>query len=217
MNHSDTAVIVTSYCGEPNPDKKRHMTKTLCKNLKEQGLFVCLASHSTIDEETQKYCDVFVYDKDNTFSVGGIPSEGLTHGVAELTSLHNAINSLQRFGFKNIVKVTFDVNPTIDFVSLIDRSKAHEKKLVSPGWGISITTVCFFVDIEFFKILLPLNVEVLSKFSNKTLEEVLFDMVNENNLNENYQKYDSYESYVKVPQIEFSHGAGRNFSEYNFE
>ena len=39
MNHSDTVVIVTSYCGEPNSERKKHMTKTLEIKLNDKEIF----------------------------------------------------------------------------------------------------------------------------------------------------------------------------------
>ena len=67
-------VLITSYCGGVNPQQKEHMTKTICKKIKEQGLQVCLATHSPVDVETQKYCDIVVYDADNSFKYYGYPS-----------------------------------------------------------------------------------------------------------------------------------------------
>jgi len=92
----DTAIIVTSYCGGNHQEAKRKMTKTLCKMLSEKDHYVILATHSPIDSETQEYCDIFVYDKDNRFSFDGIPQRTTNHGVAELTLMRNAVNLIPK-------------------------------------------------------------------------------------------------------------------------
>ena len=48
-------VLVTSYCGGVNPQQKEHMTRTICKKIKEQGLPVCLATHSPVPVDIQEY------------------------------------------------------------------------------------------------------------------------------------------------------------------
>ena len=61
----DTAILVTAYtggndpvyhsCGDDNAVlRKRLMAKTLVKYLSQTGYYICLSSHSTLDEETQK-------------------------------------------------------------------------------------------------------------------------------------------------------------------
>jgi len=217
MNHSDTVVIVTSYCGEPNSERKKHMTKTLCKKLKEQGLFVCLASHSKIDEETQSYCDVFVYDADNSFQINGQPTIDFNHGVAELTSIHNAINSVHRFGFKNMLKLSYDVNPTIDFNSLIERSKSHEKQMVSARWHYSretIGTISFFSTIEFYKECLPLT--ELHRFT-MAVEDVLYHIIREKGWFNYVELFDNFETYLQNDHIQFCHDGGKRMEEYPYE
>jgi hypothetical protein len=143
-------IIITAFNGEPNLALKRHMTKTMVKHLKERDMFVCLASHSTHDEETLSYCDVFIYDKDNSFPrhySGG-------HGIAELRSIYNAIAILKQKGFTSFIKATFDLDPSMDFKFIAEKSIETGKEAVTTFWGHStntLSTMLFYSKIDFFE------------------------------------------------------------------
>jgi hypothetical protein len=183
--NSDTAVIVPAYCGSNTIEgekQKRLMTKTLCKSLYEAGHFVVLASHSTIDIETQNYCHLFVYDCDNSFSVDGIPERNRPHSVAELTSIHNALKLLPK-RIKYVLKVCYDNQPDFDFADVIQKAKNTGKKLVTGKWGNDITLgvhLCFF-DIDFFHETLSFD-ELPRYDSQPNLEHVWYSSVRDKGL-----------------------------------
>jgi hypothetical protein len=217
MKHSDTAVVVTTFCGEPDIELKKHMTKTLVKSLKERDLFVCLAAHSIVSEEIQQYCDVVIYDKDNSFQVNGQPQVNPNHGVAEFTSIHNAINSLERFGFKNIFKLSYDCNPTVDYDYIIEKSKSHDRHLVTGRWHYAYDTagsLGFFCDIDFYRNILP--IERTTPRLNMAMEDVLFHILRERNLFEYVHLYENYETYFENDHVQFCHHGGKVVENYTF-
>ena len=132
----DTAILITAYTGGNDPEyfktgndsvihQKRHMAKTLAKYLKETGYYVCLSSHSTLDEETQRYCHSFIYDSDNRWQIDGVPNRP-NHGVAEMTAIHNGLNVLSRYGFKNVLKLCYDQHPDLNYKKLIGKLSMNE-------------------------------------------------------------------------------------------
>lgn len=150
----DTCALVTTYCPEPFSDKKLHMTKTICEKLKQAGFFVCLSSHSVLSEEFQELVDFFIYDKDNTFKIGKYPEHVINHGVGEFKLIHDAIGSLKRFNFKYLYKFAYDVNPQLNFIDILNKCKAMDKKLISANWNDvypknSIGALAFFSEIDF--------------------------------------------------------------------
>ena len=217
MQHPDTAVIVTTFCGEPNAELKKHMTKTLCRRLKEQDLFVCLAAHSIVSEDIQQYCDVVIYDKDNRMQFNGQPSITDNHGVAELTSIHNALNCLHRFGFQKFYKLAYDCNPSVNYDYIISKSKAHEKRMVTSRWHYSretLSTLGFLCDIEFFRNFTPFE-QVLPRM-NHAIEDVLFQLARERNLFDDICLYDSYEQYLECDHVQFCHHGGKTVEGYPY-
>lgn len=150
-------VVITSYCGEPNAELKIRMTGKLCEAIKKTGHYVCLATHSPMPVSIQEMCDGYIYDADNSFQINGLPTEGLTHGMAELKSVHNALNYLERFGFTDFFKLTYDCDPTLNYTDLISRaqfvSENYNKSLVCSGWGHEKTMafLLFYSKIDYFR------------------------------------------------------------------
>ena len=135
----DTAILITAYTGGNDPEyhscgdqeavmRKRMMTKTLVKYLKESGYYICLSSHSTLDEETQNMCHSFIYDSDNRWQIDGIPNRP-NHGVAEMSAIQNGLNVLSRYGFKNVLKLCYDQHPDLDYTKLIKKFELLDKKV----------------------------------------------------------------------------------------
>jgi hypothetical protein len=212
---NDTAAIVTAFFGENETQQKKYMAKILCRNLKQSGLFTCLASHSTIDEETQSFTDLSIYDADNSFQVNGLPKVTHNHGVAELTSMHNAVNSLRRFGFKYIMKFPFDIRPDMDFQQIINDCKSTGKQLVTGRWDndITIGTFSFFANIDFFLETFSLN-EVYR--CDKDLEYAWFDSVKEKDLMNHVHFCSGYNNFMNNNFTQFSEGAGTKLAPYPF-
>lgn len=163
----DTAILVTVYTGGNDPDycscgddsvvqHKRHMAKTLAKYLQKSGYYVCYSSHSTLDEETQRYCHSVVYDSDNRWQIDGVPSRP-NHGVAEISAITNGINVLSRHGFKNVLKFCYDQHPDLDIPKLVNKFESMNKKLITLQDAYGVGTMCFFSDIEFLKQTLSMN------------------------------------------------------------
>lgn len=153
------AIVIATYTGGEYSDVKASITKNLCKVISENAsYYICLVSHSPIDIETQQYCNAFIYDSDNSFQINGLPKDKLTHGMAELTSMHNAVNYLQRLGFTHIFKLAYDCDSTLDYNELIQRCQYicdnYDKRLISNGWGnkqITVGTLAYYCEIDFFK------------------------------------------------------------------
>jgi hypothetical protein len=212
----DTAVVVTSYCGEPSSDAKRNMTKILCKNLRNFPFYICLSSHSTIDIETQNYCDMFIYDKDNRFSFDGVPSRQNNHGVAELTSVNNAVSQLKRLGIKDFLKVSYDNQPDLDYLGLIEKCKEIGKKAVTGPWGspYSLGTHMYFCETDFF--LETLSLEELYR-CEKDLEYVWYESVRDKGLLEHVHITNDYQDFLGYKITQYCHNAGRKVDNYNFQ
>jgi len=216
MAINDTAAIVTAFFGPHQTQQKKYMAKTLCRNIKETGLFTCLASHSTIDEETQSVTNLSVYDADNSFQVNGLPKVTHNHGVAELTSMHNAVNALKRFGFKYIIKFPFDIQPSLNFQQIVNDCKATGKSLVTGRWDndITIGTFSFFANIDFFLETFSLD-EVYR--CDKDLEYAWFDSVKEKGLMEHVHFCSGYNNFMGNNMTQYSEGAGTKVLEYPFQ
>lgn len=192
MKKNDTAIVITTYCAEPRKDVKLHMTKKLAQSMMNTDHIVVIASHSPLPVDVQQQCDLYVYDNDNLPHVNGIPEKATKpfpkwdpeigvlnayYGIAELKSMHNAINALQKYPhIKNILKLCYDSapHPHTNYIKLIERAKLTKKKLCTPklreqfdwDWvrekkGIapkgSLGTHAFFTDIEFFRQTLSLD------------------------------------------------------------
>lgn len=212
---NDTAIIVTSYCGGNFQEEKKKMTKTICKMLSEKGHFVILTTHSTIDTETQSYCDLFVYDKDNRFSFDGVPQRTTNHGVAELTLMRNAVNLIPK-GFKYLLKMAYDNKPDLDYHDIIQKCKETGKKAVTAKWGNDITlgTQMYFSEIEFFNQTLSMN-EIWR--CEKDLEYVWFDSVKDKNLLDQVHILDIYRNFLGHDVLQYAHSAGTFVDPYPYD
>lgn len=215
-----TGIIVTTHCAGAGEEMKRKMTKTICKTLSRAGNILCLASHSTIDEETQSYCDGFVYDKDNSFQIDGKPETNLTHGMAELKSIHNAINFFERFEITHFLKVAYDNIPSVDYGDIIRKCEnicaAGDKNMVTAYWGNnhSLGTHVFFSSIEFFKKHLTLKTPEI--YQEQLEQNLFYHFQNKNILNEVYI-IDNYRDFLGHEFIQYSHAGGSRVDHYPFE
>jgi uncharacterized protein YacL (UPF0231 family) len=212
---NDTAIIVTSYCGGNFQEEKRKMTKTLCKMLSEKGHYVILTTHSTIDAETQEYCDAFVYDKDNRFSFDGVPQRTTNHGVAELTLMRNAVKLIPN-QFKYLVKMAYDNKPDLDYIDIIQKCKETEKKAVTAKWGNNVTlgTQMYFSEIVFFN--KTLSMDELHR-CEKDLEYVWFDSVKEKGLLDQVHILEMYRDFFGYNVLQYAHSAGTSVDHYPYD
>lgn len=209
-------VLITSYCGGVNPQQKEHMTKTICKKIKEQGLQVCLATHSPVDIETQKYCDLVVYDADNSFKYCGYPSRDNNHGVAELKSVWNAISILEKKGYTHFLKVAYDNIPTLDYVDLIQKCRDTKKDIVTAKWGNNVTFGfhMFYSNIDMFwdtcgeSVVLKCDKDLEYAWYDRTVEQGLMDFVH---LIENYHDFLGHNI------IQYCHAGGTIVDGYPYE
>lgn len=211
--HNDTVILVTSYCGGNYSTEKQIMTEVLCKKLKSQGFFVCLATHSILSESIQELVDFYIYDKDNSFSVRNVKTAN--HGVAEFTSIHNALGAIKRFEFKNVFKVAYDTNPNIDFLKVLEKCKSKHHKLVSSRWSSceppeTVGTLVFFSDIEFFE--QSFSFDEAFRF-NYVLECAWYQSLYEKSLLGDVYRYNTYEEFLEIDKIEYAHFGGKGMSE----
>jgi hypothetical protein len=195
----DTAILVTVYTGGNDPDyfncgddsviqHKRHMAKTLAKYLQKSGYYVCYSSHSTIDEETQKYCHLVIYDSDNRWQIDGVPARP-NHGVAEMSAIINGVNVLSRHGFKNVLKLCYDQHPNLDISKLVNKFESMNKKLITLQDAYGIGTLSFFSDIEFLKTTLSMK-EIYRL--NEPVERGWLASIREKGLEHELYGYSSY-------------------------
>ena len=105
-------IVITAHCAEPNADTKIRMTEKLCESLKKTGHYICLTTHTPLTVSIQQLCDGYIYDADNSFQINGLPEDNLSHSMAEIKSVHDALNYLDRFGFTEFFKLTYDCDPT---------------------------------------------------------------------------------------------------------
>jgi hypothetical protein len=212
---NDTAIIVTSYCGGNFQNEKRKMTRTICKMLSEKGHYVILSAHSPIDIETQNYCDLFIYDKDNRFSFDGVPQRTTNHGVAELTLMHNAVNLIPK-RFKYLLKMAYDNKPDLDYHDLIQKCKETGKKAVTGKWGneISLGTQMYFSEIDFFN--KTLSIDELYR-CEKDLEYVWFDSVKDKGLLDQVHTIDIYRDFLGHDVLQYAHAAGTFVDHYPYD
>lgn len=209
-------VVVTSFCGGSNPKQKEHMTKTICKKIKEQGLSVCLATHSLVDMETQTYCDVVVYDEDNSFKYYNYPLRDNNHGVAELKSVWNALSILDRKGYTHFLKVAYDNIPTLDFKDLIQKCKETNKDIVTGKWDndISMGFHLFYSSIEMF--LNTCGPDVVLK-CDKDLEYAWYDNIIEKGLLDKVYRIEKYNNFLGHNILQYSHSGGTVVDTYPYE
>jgi len=190
---SDTAIAITAYYSQDGAAEKIHMTKKLCQSLKNSPHVIVLATHSPMPVEIQNLVDLYVYDNDNEPYWNGIPKKAMQpymkwdertgalnafYGIAELKSVHNAINALRKYpNVKNILKIAYDESPATNHNSIIEKAKKTKKAAVLAelrnkidGWGTmearlglenlpqgSFGTHIFYCSIEFFQQTLSLD------------------------------------------------------------
>jgi hypothetical protein len=224
----DTAILITAYTGGNDPEyfktgndsiihQKRYMAKTLAKYLKETGYYVCLSSHSTLDEETQRYCHSFIYDSDNRWQIDGVPNRP-NHGVAEMTAIHNGLNVLSRYGFKNVLKLCYDQHPDLNYKKLIGKFESMNKKLITLQDAYGVGTLCFFADIQFLKDTLSMN-EIWR--CESAVERAWLGSIRDKGLENQLYGYSSYDEMLELPQGSPHHFAslqqdGTVINEYNY-
>ena len=233
-----TAVIVSTYTGGINSEYKTALTKNLCQRLKfNSPYYLCLTSHSPIDVETQKLCDGFVYDSDNSFQINGLPKlispfftpdgeptisgTNLTHGVAELTAVHNSLNYLERFGFTHFFKMTYDCDPNLDYNALIYKAQSimeqTNKSFICSGWCgryDAIGFLMFYSKIDFFRKAFPLSeAEMYSDCFELQTYEVVKKL---GLLHEVYWHDDSYQNFLGYTINDYANRGGTQFRECIF-
>lgn len=170
-NRNDKELIVIGTY--PNLKERAKLTKECIDRLKPLNRKILLLSHYPVDEETQKMCDFYIYDKHNPlchhshytrfynythFYDAEIFINGLkdtNQSLTVLTNLFNAFKMSKEFGFERLFYTTFDVlvheddisNIDQSFASLIDGKSAYLSTLNTPfGKGIQTTAMTFEVD-----------------------------------------------------------------------
>ena len=168
-------------CGDAaTVEKKKKMTKTLSKHLMSFGYYVCISSHSRLDEETQENCHAFLYDSHNCWQIDGIPSTPY-YGVAEMTATHNAINYLESLGFKKFFKLCYDENPTLDYGKLIQKFDSYDKKLVTFKNSDTLGSMAYFCEIDFYRKTSSIN-EIYRLNNSLAIERMWFDSIQDKGL-----------------------------------
>jgi len=222
----DTAILITAYTGGNDPVyhscgddeavmRKRMMTKTLMKYLKESGYYICLSSHSTLDEETQNMCHSFIYDSDNRWQIDGVPNRP-NHGVAEMSAIHNGLNVLSRYGFKNVLKLCYDQHPDLDYPKLIKKFESLNTKLATYKSPWDLATLCFFADIQFVKDTFSMN-EIWR--CEGAVERAWYDSVRDKGLMDQVHGYSTYDEMLELPPNSVHHFAsmdGNKLHAYNY-
>ena len=227
---SDVAIVITAYCTEPDLKQKLHMTKKLCETFKNSPHPIVLASHSPIPVDIQNLVDIYIYDKDNSFYWNGIPKASQNpymkwndatgalnayYGVAELKSVHNAINSLRKYSnVKSILKIAYDEAPNVNHHAIIERAKKTKKpavlanliekhnwtkKLVDSGTAPagSFGTHIFYCDIDFFQ--KTLSMEEITRYDTESvpwLEVIWYSSIKEKNLLNDVYIAEGYYNYM---------------------
>lgn len=213
-----TAILITTYCGGVASDLKRHMTKTICKRIKESNpeLYICLVSHSTIDEDTQQYCDLFLYDADNSFQINGLPAKRPSHAVAELKLMWMGVKLLKSLNFTHFLKLTYDNNPAIDYSDLIMRCEETNNYLVTAKWydHKSLATNMFYSDIEFFE--KTLTMDCLPLLDHNIIECIWYYNVLSKGLMDNVCLHENYENFFEFELKHFCHYGGTHVEDYPF-
>jgi hypothetical protein len=222
----DTAILITAYTGGNDPEyhscgdneaviRKRMMTKTLVKYLKDSGYYVCLSAHSTLDEETQNMCHSFIYDSDNRWQIDGVPNRP-NHGVAEMTAIHNGLNVLSRYDFKNVLKLCYDQHPNLNYPKLIQKFESLNTKLATYKSPWDLATLCFFADIQFVKETFSMN-EIWR--CEGPVERAWFDSVRDKNRMNEVHGYSTYDEMLELPPNSVHHFAsmeGNILHAYNY-
>lgn len=227
----DTAILVVSYTGGNDPEhyscgdytivqKKLRMLRTLMKKLKETGYYVCLASHSILDEETQNSCHLSIYDSDNCWQINGVPKRP-SYSIAEMTSIHNGLDLLRARGFKNVLKLCYDQRPDVDYGKLIKKFETSDKKLITLQDDYGVGTLFFFADMQFVKDTLSMDeIHRIDYLPVQAIERMWFNSIRDKGLTHEIQKYSTYEEMMEIPlgsPVHFSSMDGGNkLYDYNY-
>jgi hypothetical protein len=147
IDKNKIAILLTTHCDNEN---RMFMTEKVSERLNKTGYYFCVVSHTPVNEQILKNCNAFVYDSDNSFLVDG-QRKAQGHAVAELKSIHDGINYLETKGFTHIFKTCYDINPSLDFESLIEGYANKDKKCVATQWTNNLNTLTFFSEIDFLR------------------------------------------------------------------
>ena len=213
---NDTAFLVTTYTGGNDPpywntgneeqnELKRYMTKTLLRHLKSTNYYICLSSHSTIDRETQEYCNMFVYDSDNCFQINGQPLRP-QHGVAELTAMINGLLHLKVKGFNKVMKICYDQIPDYDYVSIIKKYEKIDCDLVACMNHFDLGTLFFYGNINFLLETLPID-ELWRLNAHNVMERAFREKVVSKGLLHRVHGVTHYEDFFNLPYLGTFHFA----------
>jgi hypothetical protein len=228
LKSNDTAFLVTTYCGDNDPphmstgnaaqnEQKRYMTKTLLRHLRQTGYYICCASHSTLDRETQEYCDMFIYDKDNSYQINGQPLRP-NHGVAELISMVNGLLHLKVKGYDRVMKICYDQIPDYDYESIIKKYQSIDCDLVSCANAFDLGTLFFYGKIDFILDTLPID-ELWRLNAHNVMERAWREKVVSKNLLHRVHAVEHYEHFFNLPYLGTFHYVGNggiDFKEYKF-
>jgi hypothetical protein len=215
-------IVITAYCEGTGADVKKQMVHKLCEKLSKSGHYICLATHSPLSVEIQNFCDGYIYDSDNDFHINGIPVEGRNHAIAEMKSIHNALNYLDRFGFTEFFKLTFDCDPEIPYNTIIERAQDivdnHGKEFVCSGWGNEKTlgALVFYSTFDFFRTITSLD----APEKMKSCFEVNWFLVAEEKkvLDKVHMCHVRlYDDYLGYPMKDYAHQGGTELDHYPYQ
>lgn len=214
-------IVVSAYCGGEHSELKIKMVEKLCKELNKTGHYVFVASHSPLPVSVQEYCHGYVYDSDNDFHINGLPVEGRNHGLAEMKSIHNALNYLERFGFTEFLKITYDIDPFTPFNTLIERSQYiidnQNKTFICSGWGCreTLAALAFYSTFDFYR--------KISSLDNPEKFKSCFEVSWYNNaeelgvIDQIYQCHIRlYDDFLGFPIKDYSHQGGTELDHYPY-
>jgi hypothetical protein len=214
-------IIITAYCDGDSSEIKIRMAEKLCEELSKTGHYICLASHSIMPASVQKHCNAYIYDSDNDFHINGIPETDRTHGMAEIKSIHNAVNYLERFGFTEFFKLTYDCDPYLPYGVMIERAQwvieNYNKSMVCSGWGNqeTIAALLFYSKIDFFRKITSLDTPEVWK---SCFEVSWYN--NAKNLGATDQIFQShirlYDDYLGFAIKDYSHQGGTEMEYYPY-
>jgi hypothetical protein len=222
----DTAILITAYTGGNDPEyhscgdssaaqRKRGMLKTLAQHLSKTGYYICLSSHSIVNEQTQDLCHTTIYDSDNRWQIDGVPNRP-NHGVAEMSAIQNGLNHLSGKGFKNVLKLCYDQHPDLDYPRLIHKFESLNTKLATYKSPWDLATLCFFADIQFVKDTFSMT-EIWR--CEGAVERAWYDSVTDKGLMHLVHGYSTYDEMLELPPNSVHHFAsmdGNKLHDYNY-
>jgi len=230
---SDTAIVITAYYPKESAADKIYMTKKLCQSFKKSPHLIVLASHSPMPVDVQELVDLYVYDNDNEPYWNGVPKKAMQpymkwdeetgalnafYGIAELKSVHNAINALKKYpNVKNILKIAYDESPATDHHSIIEKAKKTKKRAVLAelrdrinGWGTikdklgiknlprgSFGTHIFYCEVDFF--METLSIDEIHRYDDEVvpwLECVWYSSIADKKLLDQVYVSEGYYNYM---------------------